>query len=96
MAYAAAAFDAGHITMRHIELLGQCLAPNYEGAFIEAEEYLVDAAVDLDWDSFYRVITQWKNAADTAEPDLCAARTDRPAQSNSRAASTIEASSAAP
>ena len=70
MAHAAAAFQAGHITMRHIELLGQCLAAHYQEAFTEAEPYLVDAAINLEWDHFYRVITQWKNAADTSEPDL--------------------------
>ena len=70
MPHAATAFDAGQITVRHVELLGQCLAPNYRDAFTEAEPYLVDAAVNLEWDGFYRVITQWKNAADTSEPDL--------------------------
>jgi hypothetical protein len=70
MPHVDAAFEAGSISEDHVRVFGECLAKRFEGLFAEHEETLVQAAIDLDWKRFRRLIEHWRNAADRSESDL--------------------------
>jgi hypothetical protein len=60
----AEAFAAGLISQAHVEAIRGVDQPRTNLALVEAQDYLVQAAIDLTWDRFQQVLRYWALAAD--------------------------------
>ncbi|MCP4227525.1 MAG: DUF222 domain-containing protein [Actinomycetia bacterium] len=65
------AFTSGSISQAHVDAFRAVENPRTATALLEAQDYLVQAAVDCPWDKFQRILQYWVNAADPDgdEPD---------------------------
>ncbi|MCP5031762.1 MAG: DUF222 domain-containing protein [Actinomycetia bacterium] len=60
----AGAFASGSISQAHVEAFKGVENPRTTTALVEAQEYLVEAAVRCRWDEFQRVLGYWAHGAD--------------------------------
>ncbi|HEX2575549.1 MAG TPA: DUF222 domain-containing protein [Aquihabitans sp.] len=69
-----AAFEAGELSVDHVDVLCSANRPPLEALFARDEALLVSYAKELGYDDFQRVVRHWENCGDDATADERAER----------------------